>query len=243
VVAGRLRPARRPEGLPDVVWSWIPQNWTQIWQYTLDNALLGLLPPLIGLAISVPLGVASVRWRLLYPPLLSLTSAIYAIPSLAVFVVLIDYTGLGNLTVIIALTLFSLCVLLPNVVDGLRGVSEPVRQAATAMGYSEVRRLVQVELPIAIPVVMAGLRIAVVSSISLASVGQLIGVSSLGYFFLDGFQRDFPTEIYAAIVLVLVLALLSDLVLIVVGRILTPWQRGQRHAWARRPDELAGELT
>ena len=101
-----------------MVWSWIPQNWTQIWQLTLDNAFLGLLPPLIGLAISVPLGVLSVRWRWVYPPLLSLTSAIYAIPSVAVFVVLIDYTGLGNLTVIIALTLFSLCVLVPNVVDG-----------------------------------------------------------------------------------------------------------------------------
>jgi osmoprotectant transport system permease protein len=224
-----------------MVWSWIPQNWTQIWQYTVDNALLGLLPPLIGLAISIPLGIASVRWRLLYPPLLSLTSAIYAIPSLAIFVVLIDYTGLGNLTVIIALTLFSLCVLLPNVVDGLRGVSEPVRQAATAMGYGEVRRLVLVELPIATPVVMAGLRIAVVSSISLASVGQLIGVSSLGYFFIDGLQRDFPTEIYVAIALVLALALVSDLILVLIGWLLTPWQRGQRRVRARRPDDLVGE--
>jgi osmoprotectant transport system permease protein len=226
-----------------MVWSWIPQNWTLIWQYTLDNALLGLLPPLIGLVISIPLGVASVRWRWLYPSLLSLTTAIYAIPSLAVFVVLIDYTGLGNLTVIIALTLFSLCVLLPNVVDGLRGVAEPVRQTATAMGYGELRRLVQVELPIGIPVVLAGLRIAVVSSISLASVAQLIGVGSLGYFFIDGFQRDFPTEIYVAIVLVLVLALASDLILVAIGHLLTPWQRGQRRVRARRPDESAAEAS
>jgi len=222
-----------------MVWSWIPQNWTLIWQLTLDNAFLGLLPPLIGLAISVPLGVLSVRWRWVYPPLLSLTSAIYAIPSLAIFVVLINYTGLGNETVIIALTLFSLCVLLPNVVDGLRGVAEPVRQAATAMGFGEVRRLLQVELPIAVPVVLAGLRIAVVSSISLASVAQLIGVSTLGYFFIDGFQRDFPTEIYVGIVLVLALALVSDLILVMIGRLLTPWQRGQRKVRARRPDELA----
>ena len=226
-----------------MVWSWIPQNWSQIWQYTLDNALLGVLPPLIGLVISVPLGVASVRWRWVYPPLLSLTSAIYAIPSLAVFVVLIDYTGLGNLTVIIALTLFSLCVLVPNVVDGLRGVAEPVRQAATAMGFGEVRRLIQVELPIAVPVVLAGLRIAVVSSISLASVSQLIGVSNLGYFFIDGEQRDFPTEIYVAMVLVLALALVCDLILVVAGRLLTPWRRGQPKMRARRPDELVAEAA
>jgi osmoprotectant transport system permease protein len=209
-------------------WSWIPQNWTLIWQYTLDNALLGLIPPLIGLVISVPLGIACVARRWLYPPLLSLTSALYALPSLALFVVLIDYTGLGNLTVIIPLTLFSLCVLLPNVVDGLRSVPEPVRQAATAMGFTQVRRLVRVELPLAVPVVTAGLRIAVVSSISLASLGQLIGVSSLGYFFIDGLQRAYPTEIYAGLALTLVLALVCDLTLVAARRLLTPWARGRR---------------
>jgi osmoprotectant transport system permease protein len=209
-------------------WSWIPQNWTIIWQYTLDNALLGLIPPLIGLVISLPLGIASVARRWLYPPLLSLTSALYALPSLALFVVLIDYTGLGNLTVIIPLTLFSLCVLLPNVVDGLRSVPEPVRQAATAMGFTQLRRLAQVELPLSVPVVIAGLRVAVVSSISLASLGQLIGVSSLGYFFIDGLQRSFPTEIYAGLALTLLLALLCDLILVGVRRLLTPWARGRR---------------
>lgn len=227
-------------------WSWIPQNWTGttgIWPLTLDNAFLGVIPPLIGLAISIPLGVASVRWRWVYPPLLSLTSAIYALPSLALFVVLIDYTGLGNLTVMIPLTLFSLCILLPNVVDGLRGVAEPVRQAATAMGFSDLRRLVQVELPIATPVIVAGLRIAVVSSISLASVGQLIGVSSLGYFFIDGAQRDFPTEIYVGLVLVILLAVVCDLILVAAGRILTPWRRDQRPVRARGLSALALERT
>jgi osmoprotectant transport system permease protein len=211
-----------------MVWSWIPQNWTIIWQYTLDNAFLGLVPPLIGLIVAIPLGIASVRWRWTYPPLLSLASAIYALPSLALFVVLIDFTGLGNLTVMIPLTLFSLCILLPSVVDGLRGVAEPTRQAATGMGFGDVRRLFEVELPISTPVVIAGLRVAVVSSISLASVGQLIGVSSLGYFFIDGFQRDFPTEVYVALALVLGLALICDLLLVALGRLLTPWQRDQR---------------
>jgi osmoprotectant transport system permease protein len=213
-----------------MIWSWIPQNWTSIWQYTLDNLLLGLVPPLIGLLISVPAGIACVLWGWLYPPVLSVSSAIYAIPSLALFVVLIAYTGLGNVTVIIPLTLFSLCILIPTVVDGLRSVPEPVRQAATAMGFTPVRRLVQVELPMAVPVIIAGMRVAVVSSISLASVGQLIGVSSLGYFFIDGLQRDFPTEIYVGLALVIALALICDLILVSVRALLTPWSRGQRRA-------------
>jgi osmoprotectant transport system permease protein len=217
-----------------VQWSWIPQNWSIIWPYTLDNLLLGLVPPLIGLVIALPVGIACVAKRWLYPPVLSLTSALYALPSLALFVVLIAYTGLGNLTVIIPLTLFSLCVLIPNVVDGLRSVPEPVRQAATAMGFTELRRLVQVELPLAVPVVIAGLRVAVVSSISLASLGQLIGVSSLGYFFIDGLQRDFPTEIYVGLGLTIILALLCDLILVISRALLTPWARGRRIGTGQR---------
>jgi osmoprotectant transport system permease protein len=202
-------------------------SWSQYWQYAAANAFLGIVPALLGLVIALPVGIACARWRLLYPPVLSGANIIYAIPSLALFVVLIDYTGLGNLTLIIPLTLFSLCVLVPNVVDGLRSVPEPVRQAATAMGFGPTRRLVQVELPLAVPIVIAGLRIAVVSSISLASVGALIGVSSLGYFFIDGLQRSFYEEIYAAIIGVIVLALVCDLILVVVRWLLTPWSRGR----------------
>jgi osmoprotectant transport system permease protein len=203
-------------------------NWSQFWQYAAANAFLGILPAVIGLAIAVPLGVACVRWRWLYGPVLTATSIIYAIPSLALFVVLIAYTGLSNATVIIPLTLFSLCVLVPNVVDGLRSVQEPVRQAATAMGFGTWRRLIRVELPVAIPIVIAGLRIAAVSSISLASVGALIGVNSLGYFFIDGLQRNFNEEIYAAIAGVIVLALACDLLLVGARWLLTPWSRRQR---------------
>jgi osmoprotectant transport system permease protein len=208
-------------------------NWPQFWQYAGDNAYLGVLPAVIGLVISVPLGVACVRWRWLYGPVLTATSIIYAIPSLALFVVLIAYTGLSNTTVIIPLTLFSLCVLVPNVVDGLRSVPEPVRQAATAMGFGTWRRLIQVELPVSIPIVIAGLRVAAVSSISLASVGALIGVNSLGYFFIDGLQRNFNEEIYAAIVGVIVIALACDLLLVGLRWLLTPWSRRQRTGQAQ----------
>jgi osmoprotectant transport system permease protein len=202
-------------------------NWSQYWQYAAANAFLGVVPAVLGLVIAVPVGIACARWRLLYPPVLSVANVLYAIPSLALFVALIPYTGLGDVTLIIPLTLFSLCVLVPNVVDGLRSVPDPVRQAATAMGFGPTRRLVQVELPLAIPVVIAGLRIAVVSSISLASVGALIGVSSLGYFFIDGLQRSFNEEIWAAIAGVIVLALVCDFILVMIRWALTPWSRGR----------------
>jgi len=211
-----------------MTWSWIPQNAAMIRQLTLENAYLGIVPALLGLVISLPLGIACARWKWFYPPVLSAASVLYALPSLALFIVLIPYTGLTDTTVIIPLTLFSLCVLVPNVVDGMRSVPESVRQAATAMGFGALRRLVQVELPIAIPVVIAGLRVAVVSSISLASVGQLIGVSSLGYLFIDGYQRDFPTEIIVGGALIIALALVCDLVLVLARRALTPWQPPSR---------------
>jgi osmoprotectant transport system permease protein len=207
-------------------WTWISQNVGLLWQYTQQNAYLGLLPVLFGVIIAVPLGVVCARWRWVYAPTLSVTSALYALPSIALFAILIDYTGLTNTTVIIPLTVFSLSILLPNVVDGLRSVPEPVRQSATAMGFSPMRRLVQVELPIAVPIVLAGLRVATVSSISLVSVGQLIGIGGLGYLLIDGEQRSLYVEVYAGIVLIVALALAADLVIVLIRRWLTPWQRG-----------------
>ena len=212
-----------PAGDAPMMWSWIPSNWSLIWQLTWENAKLGVLPALYGLVISLPLGVVAARWRWFYPPTLTVINVLYAVPSLALFIALIPAFGLTDTTVIIALTVFSLCVILPNVVAGLRAVPPAVTQAATAMGYGPLRRLVTVELPLAIPVILAGLRVGVVASISLASVGQLIGVSSLGYLFIDGLQRSFPTEIYVGLVLVIALALACDLILVAVRRALTPW--------------------
>jgi osmoprotectant transport system permease protein len=203
-------------------------DWSQVPILTWESVKLGILPALFGLIISVPLGIICVRFRWLYGPVLSATSVLYALPSLALFIVLIPYYGLTDTTVIIPLTLFSLCVLVPNVVDGLRSVPEPVRQAATAMGFGTTRRLAQVELPISVPIVIAGLRVAVVSSISLATLGQLIGVSSLGYLLIDGYQRDFLTEILVGGGLIIALALACDLILVLVRRLLTPWRPRRR---------------
>lgn len=229
------------------MWSWIPSNLGLIGRLTWENAYLGIVPALLGLAISLPLGIASVRWRWLYPPVLSGASAVYAVPSLALFVVLIPYTGITDTTVIVPLTLFSLCVLVPNVVDGLRSVPEPVRQAAVAMGFGTVRRLVQVDLPIATPVVIAGLRVAVASSISLASVGALMGVASLGSLFTDGLDRAFPTEIVVGLALIIALALACDSLLVLARRALTPWREHRRggagaalsRRSSRQPEEAA----
>ena len=205
------------------MWSWVSDNGSLIWRLTWENAELGVLPAIYGLIISLPLGIIAARWRWFYPPVLTVINILYVVPSLALFIALIPAFGLTDTTVIIALTVFSLCVILPNVVAGLQAVPAAVKQAATAMGYGPARRLATVELPLAVPVIIAGLRIGVVAGISLASVGQLIGVSSLGYLFIDGLQRSFPTEIYVGLFLVIVLALACDLILVLVRRALTPW--------------------
>ncbi|GGK71347.1 hypothetical protein Sme01_26610 [Sphaerisporangium melleum] len=216
---------------PLIRWAWIGRNWPQIEGMLVDHVVMALVPALLGLLVALPLGLASARWRVLYQPTVSLMNVVYSLPSLAVFIVLIPLTGLAErTTVIIPLTFYSLAVLIPAVVDGLESVPDHVRQSAVAMGFGPMRRLLQVELPIAVPVVLAGLRVATVSSISLVSVGALIGRGGLGYLFIDGWQRQFPTPIIVGIVLVVVLAVLADGLLVLAQRLLTPWARARRTA-------------
>ncbi|NDU72874.1 ABC transporter permease subunit [Actinomadura sp. DSM 109109] len=211
----------------DIDWGWIGEHTDTLTEHALIHLRLALLPVVFGLLISLPVGMLCRRWGWLYPPALTLANILYAIPSLALFMVFIQYTGLTASTVMIPLTLYSLSVLVPNVVDGLASVSEPVRQAATAMGFGPVRRLLQVELPIAVPIVIAGTRVAAVSSISLVAVGQLIGQGGLGYDIIRGYQLQFQTQIVAATVLIVLLALVTDAILVTVQRLLTPWARAR----------------
>ncbi|MES9542641.1 ABC transporter permease [Spirillospora sp. NPDC049024] len=211
----------------DIDWGWIGEHTDTLSEHALIHLRLALLPVLFGLLISLPVGMMCRRWRWLYPPALTISNIFYAIPSLALFMVFIQYTGLTASTVMIPLTLYSLSVLVPNVVDGLASVSEPVRQAATAMGFGPLRRLLQVELPIAVPIVIAGTRVAAVSSISLVAVGQLIGQGGLGYDIIRGYQLQFQTQIVAATVLIVLLALVTDAILVTVQRLLTPWARAR----------------
>ncbi|WP_214409484.1 ABC transporter permease [Sphaerisporangium fuscum] len=216
---------------PLIRWDWIGRNWPNIQHLLVDHVIMALVPVILGLVVALPLGLASARWRVLYQPTVGLMNVVYSLPSLAVFIVLIPLTGLAEqTTVIIPLTFYSLAVLIPAVVDGLGAVPDHVRQSAVAMGFGQMRRLLQVELPIAVPVVLAGLRVATVSSISLVSVGALIGRGGLGYLFIDGWQRQFYTPIIVGIVLVVALAVLADGLLVLAQRLLTPWARARRTA-------------
>lgn len=183
-----------------------------------------LLPVLAGLLIALPLAQLCVRFRWLYPPVLWVTTVLYAIPSLALFVFLIDYTGQTELTVMIPLTVYTLVVLVPAIVDGVRSVPQETLAAATAMGFGPVRRYVQVQLPIAVPAIIAGLRVATVSSISLVSVGTLIGnQGALGNLLNDANIYNRPELAVNAVITMAVLAILADAALVVVRVLLTPW--------------------
>ncbi|WP_066362768.1 ABC transporter permease [Herbidospora mongoliensis] len=215
---------------PLVRWDWIARNWdnggpTSVKVLLENHIVMAFVPVVVGLLIAIPLGLACARYRWLYQPTVGIMNIVYSLPSLALFSILLSVTGLTQTTVIIPLTLFSLAVLIPAVVDGMKSVPDHVRQSAVAMGFQPYKRLMKVELPIAVPVVLAGLRVAAVSSISLVSVGALIGQGGLGYLFIDGWQRQFYTPIVVGIVLVVALALVADFVIIVAQRLLTPWAR------------------
>ncbi|MEU6574225.1 ABC transporter permease subunit [Streptomyces sp. NPDC046805] len=189
-----------------------------------------LLPVLAGLIASLPIAQLCVRFRWLYPPVLGVTTVLYAIPSLAFFVVLIDYTGQSETSVMIPLALYSLVVLVPAIVDGVRSVPQETLAAATAMGFGPVRRYLQVQLPIAVPAIIAGLRVATVSSISLVSVGALIGnQGALGNLLTDAMFYHRPVLAVNAVVTTAVLAILVDALLVLVRVLLTPWMPRSTH--------------
>ncbi|CAM5390614.1 ABC transporter permease OS=Streptomyces alboniger OX=132473 GN=CP975_03830 PE=3 SV=1 [Streptomyces alboniger] len=200
-----------------------------------------LLPVLFGLVLALPLAQLCIRFRWLYPPVLWVTTVLYAIPSLAFFVVLIDYTGQTELTVMIPLGVYSLVVLVPAIVDGVRSVPQETLAAATAMGFGPVRRYVQVQLPIAVPAIIAGLRIAVVSSVSLVSVGTLIGnQGALGNLLADAMFYHRSELAVNSVVTTAVLAIVLDALLVGLRVLLTPWMpraaRRKPKAAAARPE-------
>ncbi|GLW24563.1 MULTISPECIES: ABC transporter permease [Microbispora] len=220
---------------PLVRWDWIARNWdsgspSAISTLLENHVVTAFLPVLLGLVVALPLGLACARWRWLYQPTAALMNVTYSLPSLVLFSVFLSVTGLTRATVVIPLTFFALAILIPAVVDGLASVPDPVRQSAVAMGFRPARRLLRVELPVAVPVVLAGLRVATVSSISLVSVGALIGQGGLGNLFIDGWQRQFYTPIVVGIALIVLLAVLADGLLVLAQRLLTPWSRARSTA-------------
>ena len=209
-------------------WDWLSRNFDVVLSDLQEHVQITFVALALGVLIAFPIGLIAFRWRKTYAPILAITQVLYTIPSLALFVLLINAVGLGQEPVIIGLTIYSLVILVRNLVEGLRGVPPEVTDAASAMGYRETRRLFAVELPLALPAIVAGLRVATVSTISLVSVGALIGSGGLGQLFIHGFQIDNPIEIWTGILLTVVLALVFDLLIVGGGRLLTPWTRAAR---------------
>ncbi|WP_430592743.1 ABC transporter permease [Humidisolicoccus flavus] len=220
--------------------NWVVENWNTIWSLTLAHAALSFPPILLGLLIAIPLGAIAFRFRWSRGTILTVSGLLYAIPSLPLFVVLPTLIGtliLDPANVIIALTLYAVALLVRTVHDGLQSVSPQVLDAASAVGYSRMQRFFRVELPLAGPLIVAGLRVVSASTISLVSVGSLIGVASLGNFFLSGYNRQFATEILVGIVMTVVIAVVFDRLIVIVGRLLLPWNRGTTKRRRTRRDD------
>ncbi|MFJ8311687.1 MULTISPECIES: ABC transporter permease [unclassified Streptomyces] len=196
-----------------------------LWDAVLQHLRLTAVSVLLGLVIAVPLAVAARRWRWAAGPVLGVTTVLYTIPSLAMFSLLLPLYGLSASIVIAGLVLYSLTLLVRNILAGLRAVPEDTRQAARGMGYGPVRLLLAVELPLALPAAMAGLRIATVSAVSLVTVGAIVGYGGLGNLIYAGMNTYFKAQVLTASVLCVVIAVAADLALLGIQRLLTPWTR------------------
>jgi len=207
---------------------WFLSNSGMVLERAGQHLLLALVPMVLGLVISIPLAQLARLNPTVRSVVLTASSLLYTIPSLALFIILPPLLGtriLDPLNVVVALTLYAVALLVRAALDAFDSVDEDLRQAAVAMGYKPWLRFLQIDLPLSLPVMFAGLRVVSVSNISLVSVAALLGVGNLGMLFTDGLQRSFVTEVVVGIVAILVLALLMDGVLVLLERLLTPWTR------------------
>jgi osmoprotectant transport system permease protein len=210
------------------VWTFFSDNRGEIGDWTVTTVWLAALPLVIGLVIALPVGWAASRYRWSYPPIVSGAGILYTIPSLVLFLVLPGIIGtkiLSPTNVAVGLTVYTVALLVRVVADGLSAVSSDTLSAASAMGYSARQRLLSVQLPIAVPVIGAGLRVAAVSNVSLVSVASIIGVTQLGQLFVEGNTTASVPPTVVGLILFVILALLFDLVILLGIRLLTPWQR------------------
>jgi osmoprotectant transport system permease protein len=222
--------------------NWLSNNLDLVLALTLQHLRLSVLPILLGFVLAVPVGYVAHRFRGTRGILLTVAGLLYTIPSLALLVVLPAVTGLSVLSeanLEIALTVYAVAILARSVADALDSVDPDVRQAATALGYSGWRRFWSVDFRLAGPVMLAGLRVAAVSTVALVTVGILVGVQSLGYLFTNGFQRRIVEEVLAGVVMTMIVALVLDQLLALAGRALLPWARAPR----RRRAALAREAV
>ena len=212
------------EGQPFFRVEWVLDNVDQLTRRVGEHLLVTGIAVAVGFIISFALALLIRRHPRLYGPIIGLSGTLYSIPSLALFALLIPITGLSLLTAEIALVSYTLVILIRNIVTALDGVPPDVIEAATGMGYSSRQRLWLVELPIALPIIVAGLRIATVTTIGLVTVATLIGMGGLGYLIVNiGIQRFFPTATLTGVVLVVALSVIADSLLLLIQRRLTPW--------------------
>jgi osmoprotectant transport system permease protein len=217
---------------PLIQWSYVGDHLHQIWDALLQHLALTFIAVGVGFVISALLAAVAIRFRIVYQPINAAAGVMYAVPSLALFILLTPIFGLTSLTAEIALIAYTIQILFRSIVAGIDSVPEFVTESATAMGYTRVKRLWSVEVPLALPVIMSGLRIATVTTVGLVPIAGILGSNQggLGKFIYDGLNRFFNTPLLIGAVLTVVLAVSLDLVLVLVERLLTPWIRRARVA-------------
>lgn len=217
------------EGQPFFELGWVVDNVDMLARRIGEHMSVTVIAVSAGFVISFALALLVRRYPPVYGPILAISSVLYAIPSIALFVIFIPITGLSLLTAEIALVSYTLVILVRNIVTGLRGVPPEVIEAARGMGYSDTQRLWRVELPIAMPIIVAGVRIATVTTIGLVTIATLIGMGGLGYLIVNiGIQRRFPTATLTGIIIVVLLSTIVDLGLQALQRRVTPWARARQ---------------
>lgn len=193
---------------------------------TVEHVAITVASVAFGILIAFPLALLARRYSRLEATILGVSTGLYTVPSLALFPLLVPFTGLSPTTVVIGLGLYALTILVRSMLEGLRAVPEEVRESATGLGYGAGKLLLRIELPLALPVIMAGLRVATVSTVALTTVGSLVAYGGLGNLIKDGVNTNFRAELLAAAVLCVVLAVVLDVLLVLAQRVLTPWTRG-----------------
>ena len=199
----------------------------EIQHATIEHLEITALSVLLGLVIALPLALVARRFSRLESTVVGVATGIYTIPSLALLPLMVPFTGLSKTTVVIALALYALTILVRAMLEGLRAVPDEVVESARGLGYGAGRLLVRVELPLATPVIMAGLRVATVSTVALTTIGSLVAYGGLGNLIKDGVNSNFRAELFTASVLCVVLAIALDVVIVLAQRLLTPWTRGR----------------
>ncbi len=211
-----------------VCMDYVSDRQQEIVDATLQHIGITVVAVLLGLVIAFPLALLARRLPRLESAILGITTGIYTVPSLALFPLLVPFTGLSATTVVIGLALYALTILVRSLLEGLRSVPDDVRESATGLGYSRSQLLLRIELPLALPVVMAGLRVATVSTVALTTVGSLVAYGGLGNLIKDGVLTNFRAELFTASLLCVLLAFTLDALLVLAQRLLTPWTRGAR---------------